>query len=272
MDERHSGRGAAPVPRDERRGADGAASPPTPADLARVLEAIRIRRPLVHASMNTVAQAFVANVVTALGTDVSMTSAADGIAEMVTRADVLLVNLGTLDPGRREGIEAAVAAAGAAGVPFVLDPVKVDRAPGRRAFAERLIALGPAVVKANAAEAVALADALDGLAASGGAVAETGAVDRIVAGGRRVALANGTPLLSKVIATGCASGAVVAAAFAVEPDALVAATAGLAILSVAAEIAAEVAPGPGSFAVRLLDALDALSPDDLERKVKLSHG
>lgn len=247
-----------------------AARLPGPADAARILEAIRTRGPLVHASMNTVAQPFVANVLTALGADVSMTSAPEEIGEMVVRADVFLLNLGTLDPARRAGADVAVAAAVPAGIPWVLDPVKVDWGPARRAFAEDLLARDPAIVKGNAAEMAALGGAI--AAARHTAFVTTGAEDVVEAGARRVRLPGGTPLLARVVATGCAAGAVVAAARAVESDDLVAAAAGLGIWSVAAEIAAEGAPGPGSFAVRLVDSVAALSPDQLAERIRVFHG
>jgi len=235
--------------------------------IAGVLERLRQTAPLIHASMNTVAQAFVANALTALGADVSMTSAADEVGEMVERADALLINLGTLDPARCDGITAAVTAAGRAGMPFVLDPVKVDRAPRRLALAEHLIGKGPAIVKGNVAEMAALSPA-DGAAA----MVTTGVADTVVHGDRRAVVANGTPLLARVIATGCALGGVIAAARAVEPDPFLASLGGLAIWSVAAEQAAEGAAGPGTFAARLLDCLATLTPEALANAVRLSDG
>ncbi len=243
--------------------ADGSLNP---GRIATVLERVRSRAPLVHASMNTVGQAFVANALVALGADVSMTAAADDIADMVPRADAFLVNLGTLDPARAAGIEAGIAAGAKAAVPFVLDPVKVDRAPGRRAFAEKLIARGPAIVKGNAGEM----EALSATAFPPGTVRiTTGPVDVVALAARRVGLANGTRMLARVIATGCAGGAVIAAARAVEWDPFLAGVAGLAIWEVAAEIAAEDAVGPGSFAVALLDRLAALTPETLAERLKI---
>jgi hydroxyethylthiazole kinase len=50
---------------------------------------------------------------------------------------------------------------------------------------------------------------------------------------------------------------------AVEADSLAAAVAGLACFELAAERAAALAPGPGSFRVALIDALAALRPADV---------
>lgn len=167
---------------------------------------------------------------------------------MAARSDALLVNLGMMDRARRHGAMAAVAS----GCPFVLDPVKVDRSPARLGFAQRLLARSPAVVKGNVAEMAALAPLPQDRVA-----ATTGPVDHVVQGRRTATLANGSAMLDRVIATGCAAGLLVAAMVAVEDDAFVATLAALALMGVAAEDAAERAQGPGSFAVALLDALAA---------------
>jgi hydroxyethylthiazole kinase len=60
-----------------------------------------------------------------------------------------------------------------------------------------------------------------------------------------------------------------AAFAAVMDDALVAASAATATFTVAADVAAEQAKGPGTFAVALLDSLDSLSPDQLSGMVRL---
>jgi len=205
-------------------------------------------RPRVHALVAPVAQPLTANVATALRIDVSMTTDAEEVRPMAAASDAILANLGMLDPARRAGIESAVGT----GRPFVLDPVKVDRVPARAAFALRLLERGPAIVKGNGAEMGAL-----GRLPAGTVSVTTGLVDRVaVAGeGRVLGLANGTPLLDRVIATGCAEGMLCAAMLPLAPDARTAAIAAVSLLNVAAERAAAGAPGPGTFAARLLDAL-----------------
>ena len=59
-------------------------------------------------------------------------------------------------------------------------------------------------------------------------VALTGATDEVTDGARLVRIANGDPMMGRVTAMGCAGAAVVAAALAVEPDALAAVAAGAA--------------------------------------------
>src|SRR5882724_5967727 len=110
-----------------------------PAITADVLERIREKRPRVHCITNAVAQNFTANMLLAAGAVPSMTIASDEIADFVARADALLVNLGTLDPERRGAIEIAIGTAGER-VPWILDPVFVDRSAPRAGFASALVA------------------------------------------------------------------------------------------------------------------------------------
>ncbi len=232
---------AAAVPREsaqDLREAAGAA-----------LDRMLTRRPRVHAMVSPVAQPIAANIAAALGIDVSMSTDPVDAPAMVARSDAALINLGMLDPVRREGARLAVLT----GTPFVLDPVKIDRAPERFAFATTLMEAGPRIIKGNRAEMAAL-----GAAAHGFATITTGPADLLRDGARSATLINGTPMLDRVIATGCAAGLLVAAMVAVEDDPLVAATAGVGLMALAGEIAARTAAGPGSFAVALIDQLAAL--------------
>ena len=123
-----------------------------PGYAADLLERLRARRPRVHCLMNTVAQKLVADGLSALGAIPSMTSSPEEVTAFVAKADALTVNLGTLDAARREAIRLALDAAAGAGRPWVLDPAHCDYSPPRAAFAQELLARGPAVLRANAAE------------------------------------------------------------------------------------------------------------------------
>ncbi len=236
---------------------------PVDADVAaRLLERVRTRRPRVHCLMNTVVQKFVADGVTAVGGIPSMTSSEEEVAAFVRRADSLTVNLGTLDAARRAAIGVAASVAVAAGKPWIVDPVHCDYSPARLAFARELSMLGPAAVRGNAAEMMALG-LRAGLEGGPAVVITTGPVDRLLSATRSLRVENGHPLMAGVTGTGCLAGAVIAAFLAVEPDAQLAAAAALATTGVAAERAAPGARGPASFGIAFLDVLATLSPDDL---------
>ncbi|MEM7566591.1 MAG: hydroxyethylthiazole kinase [Pseudomonadota bacterium] len=222
----------------------------------RGLHAIRETRPLVHGLTNSVAQAFTANILLSLGAIPTMTGAAEEVADFVGRAGAVYVNLGTLDAQRRAGIDVAVEAATARGVPWVLDPAHCESSPSRIRYAEALLARGPAFLRLNAAEASALFGEMDaGVITKSAPVALTGQRDRVSDGRAIYTLANGHPLQARVTAIGCAGTAIIAAFLAVGLRPLDAALAGLTVMNVAAERAAEQASGPGSFAVALVDAL-----------------
>src|SRR5258708_33024775 len=102
-------------------------APDLPEVAADILARLRARGPRVHCITNAVAQNFTANVLLAAGAVPSMTVAPDEIAAVVARADALLVNLGTLDRGRREAAEVAIEEATDERRPWVLDPVFLDR-------------------------------------------------------------------------------------------------------------------------------------------------
>jgi hydroxyethylthiazole kinase len=248
------------------------------ADIAAdVLARIRERAPRVHCITNSVAQQYTANMLLAAGAVPSMTISAEEIGAFVAGADALLVNLGTFDRERRSAIEVAVKTAAEKELPWLLDPVFVDRSPARAQFGRALLAARPSVVRLNHAEFAALSgnqaetDAAARFAqANATIVALTGAIDVVSDGRRRIAIANGDPLMAAVTAMGCAGAAFVCAAIAVESDPWLATLAALAAFGVAGEVAAQTAPGPGSFAVAMIDALHRLDRATLRARVKAS--
>jgi hydroxyethylthiazole kinase len=232
-------------------------------DIAEILDRVRQKRPRVHAIMNSVAQKLVADGLSVLGVIPSMTANSEEIAGFIAKADTLLVNLGTLEGERRDVILAALSFMQERQRPAVLDPVFCDVSQPRLAFAQELIGVGITTVRGNESEMDAI-DATEAIVRI-----ETGPVDTIRLGTRTIRLANGHPWLALVSGMGCLSGALVAAFQAVEPDGLIAAAAAIASLSIAAEIAAEKAEGPGSFAPALLDALYAIDEKTLSDRLRI---
>jgi hydroxyethylthiazole kinase len=244
---------------------------------AALLDRLRARAPRVHCITNTVAQSFTANMLLAAGAVPSMTLSPEEMGAFVASADALLVNLGTLDRERREATAIAVEAAMRGNVPWVLDPVFIDRSTPRAAFARTLNASMPKAVRLNRAEFSTLAaseptrEALSAYArATKAVIGLSGATDWVGDGERFAAIANGHALMAKVTAVGCAASALVAACLAVEADAWRATAAALLIVGVAGELAAEKAAGPGSFAVAIIDALHNLDSPTLVARAKVS--
>jgi hydroxyethylthiazole kinase len=258
---------------------------PRAAELSAAREALRTGAPLVHCLTNTVVQTITANALLAVGAAPAMVDAPEEAGEFAAIASAVLVNVGTVHARTAEAMRLAARSAGAAGRPWVLDPVAVGGLAFRTGLARDLLELRPTVVRGNASEVLALAGAgaggrgvdstagaeeAAGVAAdlarrTGGVVAVSGPVDVVTDGTTTVRVGGGSELLTRTTGAGCALGAVVAAYLAVGPDPLTAAVAGHAHVALAAEVAADLADGPGTFAAQWLDALDALDGDALAR-------
>jgi hydroxyethylthiazole kinase len=244
---------------------------------ADILARLRARSPRVHCITNAVAQAFTANVLLAAGAIPSMTISPDEVGAFAARADALLINLGTFDAERRDATATALEVTSEEGVPWVLDPVFIDRSEPRAAYARSLVGQKPRAIRLNGREFTTLAEvepddpalaryALDTLAV----VALTGAVDRITDGAQSLAIENGHPLMARVTAMGCAVSAIAAAFLAIENDPFRATAAALLAFGVAGGVAGERATGPGSFATAIIDALYALDRRTLEEKARVN--
>ena len=242
------------------------------ADLTRslaVLNAVRGKGPRVHCLTNSVARAFTANVLLAIGAVPSMSHDAPEVGAFVENADALLVNLGTLDAAMRAAMMTAIGVAEARGLPWVLDPVFADRSAARAAFSDELLARQPAVLRLNEAEAAALgAGNLDAARRVGTIVALSGKIDRISGPHETCEIDLGDPLMRQVTAMGCALGAVIAAFIAVSDDRFEAVCAAVHVFGAAGSLAGTQASGPGSFVPAFLDSLFALDAASLAETEK----
>ena len=260
---------------------------------ARALTDMRRRRPLVHNITNYVVMDFSANALLAAGASPVMAHAVEEVKEMVALAGALVLNIGTLSRPWIDAMFLAGTEASARRVPVVLDPVGAGATVIRTDTAVRLLGeVKPAIVRANASEILALAQAggetrgvdatqtveqAHGVAFElsrrcGSTVAVTGPMDFVTDGTRSVRVANGHALMARVTGTGCVASALTGALAAVEPDPLVAATAALVFFGLAGELAAQGRPGPGEFRVRLLDALDRVGPEQIVSGARIIEG
>jgi len=261
----------------------------TPNDLisftCSALDEVRSQSPLVQCITNSVVVNFTANVLLALGAAPAMVDIPGEAGPFARVASGLLVNLGTPTTEQRDAMLEAVTAANDAATPWVLDPVAIGFLPVRTPLAFALRDLRPTVVRGNASEIIALAGGGSGgrgvdsadhvdaaLAAAtalagetGGVIAVSGPVDVVTDGRELVRIANGHPLLTRVTGGGCALGAVMAAFAAIDDDSFATTVAAATVYTIAAEIAAENAVGPGSFAVAFVDALAGVTADDVAR-------
>jgi len=260
----------------------------------RLLMKLRAERPLVQAITNYVSMDVAANALLAIGASPAMVHAPEEVEDFVAIANALVVNIGTLSTDWVVGMEKAAKAAGGLGKPWVLDPVGVGATRFRDETTRRLLALRPTIVRGNASEIMASAraaglseeavkpkgvDSAHGTEAARApaialarhqncVVAATGPVDLVTDGERVVEIANGSPLMAKVTALGCALSAIVAAFAAGAPDAFLATVAAIGVYGVAGEKAAETAIRPGSFRVAFIDALDAVTAAEVATRMR----
>ena len=243
------------------------------------LAAVRSAHPMVHHITNNVVTNFTANITLCLGASPVMAPCIDESPEMVGFAGALLLNIGTLDPVQIESMLAAGQRANELGIPVILDPVGAGATALRSESAVKLLGeLDISVVRGNSGEVLTLAgaggkvrgvDSIDSVGEkesavvefareSGSVVAVTGKTDFITDGRRTATIGNGHQLMGRVTGTGCGASTAVAcfAASGIEP--FRAACSGLAVYSIAGEIAGEEAGGPGTFVPLFLDALALL--------------
>jgi hydroxyethylthiazole kinase len=258
-------------------------------DIGNAIGRLRQRAPLVHNITNYVVMNITANALLAAGASPAMVHAAEEAGEFAGIAGALVINIGTLSPHWVTAMELAANAAVSKGVPWILDPVAAGATAYRTKTAAALAKLKPSVIRGNASEIMALAgesgaakgvDSTQGseaatnaarhLARSTGAtVAVTGAVDYITDGSRMIGIANGDAMLTRVTGTGCSATALIGAFLGAGLAPYDAAAAGLAMISIAAELALPKANGPGSFAVALIDALASVDDGTVATRVHL---
>jgi hydroxyethylthiazole kinase len=241
------------------------------------LALLREKRPLVHNITNLVVMNWTANILLALGASPAMAHAPEEVEDFAAMSQALVINIGTLDKSFIDAMHMAAKRARKKTVPWILDPVGAGATRYRTETAKRLIARKPSIIRGNAGEIMALAGktngaskGVDSLAASdtaldaakrlaeksGAIVAVTGGTDYIVSADRVDTVEGGHAMSQQVTGTGCAATAVIGAFMGVEP-AFDAAVHGLSIMKRAAAKAVVDASGPGSFAIRMLDAIAA---------------
>ena len=250
------------------------------------LARLRAATPLVHVLTNEVVQEITANVLLAAGAAPAMIVAEEEVTPFATISGAVLINVGTLYPARLSAMRGAVAAANAAGVPWTLDPVAVGVLDYRSQACREFLASRPAAIRGNASEILALAgfagggrgvdstsgseaalDAARELArATGAVVAVTGETDFITDGKTTWATPWGNPIMTRVVGTGCALSALVAAFTAHAPNRLNAVAAACAVAGMCGQRAAASSHGPGSFKADYLDALYQIDPENLREQ------
>ncbi len=250
------------------------------------IERIREQAPLVHNITNYVVMNTTANALLALGASPVMAHAEDEVADMVSLAGALVINIGTLSRQWIVAMHAAMFRAKELSKPIIIDPVGAGATNFRtRAVLDLVTRTNPQVIRGNASEIKALIDTsahtkgVDSTESSKHVldqahrlaehykcvVVVSGATDYIVNNEQHIAVKHGHPLMTKVTGLGCTATALIGAFMAVNKNAMQACAHAMATIGIAGEKAATLAQGPGTLQMHLLDALHNLEEADFKK-------
>ncbi|MGN7476829.1 hydroxyethylthiazole kinase [Solibacillus silvestris] len=124
------------------------------------LQKINKKQPLVHCITNYVVANFTANGLLAVGASPVMADAIEEAAEMASKANALLLNMGTLNDRAIQSMKLAGQSANAHQIPVVLDPVGAGATVFRYETAKQLLELLTiSIIRCNVGEMAAIAGA-----------------------------------------------------------------------------------------------------------------
>lgn len=254
-----------------------------------MMETVRSKKPLVHQITNYVTVNDCANVTICAGGSPVMSDAEEDIRDMIGLSSAVVLNIGTLNARTVDSMVLAGKTANNLNIPVVLDPVGAGATKYRTETVERILReVRVSVIKGNAGEIGILAGTggivkgVDSVAgaenpentverlaeATGTVVGMTGPVDYVSDGKKTLVLKNGDGYMGAVSGTGCMVSSMTGCyvgACGVSAESVASA---ISVFSIAGEIAAVDARGPGSFKTKLLDSLYNLNSSDIKNRLK----
>ena len=252
-----------------------------------LIEKLRQESPLTHCITNVVTVRDCANAVLAVGGSPIMANAPEEAEEIVSIANSLVINIGTLTQEQIETMKKSAKQAAKMEKPFVLDPVGIG-IRGNLSEIKAIATFYGILDECTTAKGVDVADtdiiSEDTLEINAQIVkniaekldttiAVSGPID-IVSNGKEVyALKNGNPMMANITGTGCMLGCIMGAYAAID-DSLLAAITATTVMSIAGEIAAKTATdnnqGTGSFGTYLIDELSKMNPETFKEYANIT--
>lgn len=258
--------------------------------------ALKQQQPLVVNITNYVVMNNTANALLAIGASPIMAHSKDEMEQMLTIANALVINMGTLDKRWIKSMIFAAKVAVDKQLPLVLDPVGCGATDLRTNTARAICDIAQElqqkfIIRGNASEILALAGeqqqtkGVDSTDASDSAVDAayslqqqlgcevviSGETDYVI-GKHRFSLKDGHVMMPQITGMGCSHSALTGAFAALNNDTDY--SPGLvstAVMGVAGKLAAQQAKGPGSFQVELLDTLYSLDAETLINELTLAE-
>ena len=221
-----------------------------------------------------------------------MTDEIKDIDDMVSIANAVVLNMGTLNERTVQSMLAAGNIAKSKGIPVVFDAVGAGATSYRKTVAKMIIDIvKPDVVKGNDGEISFLSGieggvrGVDSTASGTGmdtkvkdlalklrcVVASTGEIDHVSDGKTVLELRNGHSLEGCVSGTGCMVSSVIGSYVGANGVSTESVAAAITAFNIAAEHAAKECSGPGSFKVALFDRLFDLKTEEMDSEMKVSR-
>lgn len=252
------------------------------------LSKIRRNEPLIHCINNFVSAPFVANTLLSAGASPIMAVNSEESAEITSKADALIINLGTPSKDHFKAAENSIKQAEKDNIPWVLDPVGVGISSYRHKEVMKILdSHSPAAIRANTAEIKALGgvksqNSLD--TDESGEVVEklvtklakkwstiviaSGETDVISDGDKIVHIKNGDMMMTKITGTGCVATAITGAFLSVDDDLFQAASHAMMVMGITGQLAGQRSEGPAAFRSNFIDQLYNIDPTSLNQNVK----
>ena len=249
------------------------------------IETLRQKNPLVLNITNLVVTNITANALLAVGASPVMAFAKEEIEEMVSIAQAVVINIGTLTKDVVEAMFLAINKANKLGIPVIFDPVGAGATKYRNEISRKIMEeFKIDIIRGNASEIANIAgekiktkgvDSTEGidnivqlakLAATkyGCTVCVSGKNDTVTNADETYLVSNGDIALTKITGSGCISTAIIGAFAAVDKNFVSACVTGALIVGISGEKAAKTAKGLGSFQVNFFDNLSNLNEKYIE--------
>lgn len=261
-------------------------------DIYHLLTQVREKSPLVQNITNFVVMNNTANALLALGASPIMVHAEEELEEVLSFCNSLVINIGTLSRPWADNMILAAQFANKLGKPWVLDPVGAGISSLRNETLQALMLLKPTVIRGNASEIIALQNfnrksvkGVDSTHSSsyaleagkllqketGSIICISGATDYVISDDEITEIKNGTSVMTKVTGMGCTATAITGAFIGLAKHPYQEAVAGVAITSLAGELAAKISKGPGSLQLNFYDILFNLAKEQILGNLKIKR-
>lgn len=259
-----------------------------------IIKNVRKKNPLVHCITNYVTVNDVANCILAVGASPIMSDDSEEVEEIISIANSLVINIGTLNSRTIDSMEKAGKFANEKNIPVIFDPVGAGVSNLRNKTVEKFLRnikfsairgnlseISFCAGKNSAARGVDVGDSDKKFSARevSKIVAEkfncisivTGAEDVLTDGKNFAVIKNGVKEMSKITGTGCMLSGILAAYLGANENKFSAAVSAVSSMGIAGEISFEKYSelGTGSLRVGIIDALSKIDDKIISERGKI---